>query len=221
VVQGNRIGTGKNGAPLGNFNDGVLLDSASGCQIGGASPGAGNVVAFNGPPFDLPDDADDVADEGAGVVVSSNANNHILRNSIFSNFGLGIDLSSNFPLDGVTPNDPGDGDGGPNGRQNFPVINSATSTGVKTIIRGELDSAAGETYIVQFFSSPAADPSGNGEGKTYLGQRTNVTTDASGHASFRFVYKKEIRRGWVSATATSSDDGTSEFSNARKVMRQR
>src|SRR5262249_1482087 len=82
---------------------------------GGAAPapGVGNVIAFNG---------------GAGVVVGTDTahgflatqagtGNAVLGNSIFANAGLGIDLGN---ADGVTPNDPGDADTGPNNFQNFP-----------------------------------------------------------------------------------------------------
>ena len=44
-------------------------------------------------------------------------------NAIVGNALLGIDLNG----DGVTPNDAGDGDSGPNGLQNFPEINTVTT----------------------------------------------------------------------------------------------
>jgi hypothetical protein len=121
----------------------------------------------------------------------------------------------------VPPNDPPvdkDSDFGPNGSQNFPVIKSATNSDGKTTIKGRLNSAASQTFIIQFFSCPEKDPSGNGEGKKFLFQRP-VNTNADGKASFTF--KNQVPKGrFVTATATSSVDGTSEFSNARKVVRQ-
>jgi hypothetical protein len=219
TLQGNRIGTDKDGNPLGNGSNGAHLDNAINCRIGGTSPGESNVIAFNGPQFDL--DGDGLFDDGAGIVVGSGGGHNILSNSIFSNIGLGIDLSSNFPLDGVPPNDPPvdkDSDFGPNGSQNFPVIKSATNSDGKTTIKGRLNSAASQTFIIQFFSCLEKDPSGNGEGKKFLFQRP-VNTNADGKASFTF--KNQVPKGrFVTATATSSVDGTSEFSNARKVVRQ-
>jgi trimeric autotransporter adhesin len=212
TLQGNLIGTDKNGASLGNFSNGVHLDNALDCQIGGMSPEAANVIAFNGPP---------AGSDGAGIVVGSGGGHDILRNSIFSSNGLGIDLSNSFPLDGVSPNDPAidkDSDFGPNGLQNFPVLTSARDSDGKTTIKGKLNSDDLQTFTIQFFSSPEKDPSGNGEGKKFLGQKP-VTTNADGNASFTF--KKKVPKGqFVTATATSLLDGTSEFSNARKVVRR-
>src|SRR5262249_34664587 len=104
LVQGNFIGTRSDGAsPLGNLGQGVFLTGGSSRNpVGGAGDGAGNLVAFNG---------------GAGIAADSGTGNLFRSNSIFSNAGLGIDLGA----DGVTPNDPGDPDGGANDLQNFPV----------------------------------------------------------------------------------------------------
>ena len=206
VIRGNRIGTDAKGAgALGNISTGVLLDNASDVEIGGTAPGAGNTIAFNGP-FNL---------DAGGVVVLSGASNSILSNSIYANEGLGIELSSNFPLDGVTANDPGDADFGPNALQNFPNLTSATSSRRGTTVRGKLDSIGGTTFTVQLY----ANPPGGDEGKKLLGQRS-VTTDDGGDASFTFRIRKRTG-GQITATATSGSTGdTSEFSAPRKVVRR-
>jgi hypothetical protein len=76
---------------------------------------------------------------------------------------------------------------------------------------------------VEFFASPAADPSGHGQGQVYLGY-TTVTTDAFGNASFAALLSFAGPAGWVvSVTATAvtgsntlsvlASGDTSEFSN--------
>ncbi len=88
LFQGNFIGTDATGTlPIGNFGDGIssVID-----EVGGLNDGEGNTIAFNG---------------GVGILVAVTPST-ILSNSIFSNGGLGIDIGG----DGVTANDPCDGD---------------------------------------------------------------------------------------------------------------
>ncbi len=208
VVQGNWIGTGVSGtsAPIGFVPSafrvpGVFVTgnvAVTGTQIGGTSSGAGNVIAFN---------------TGYGVFLSDQLGNghSILGNSIFSNAQLGINLSSPGGENtfGVTPNDNGDGDFGVNGRQNFPVITSATSSGN---VVGTLNSVFSATYRVEFFANAACDASGYGEGRTFIGFQS-VTTDSSGNASFNATFPAlPIGQSAVTATATDSGGSTSEFS---------
>src|SRR3712207_9259313 len=95
-------------------------------------------------------------------------------------------------------NDTSDGDTGPNNRQNYPVITDATTAvGLGTTIQGTLNSIPSsvttQTFTIQFFSSPAADPSGFGEGKIFLGE-TQVQTDAIRSEERRVG--KECRSRW-------------------------
>jgi hypothetical protein len=206
-VQGNYIGTQMNGtSSLGN-NGGVwIISSASNNTIGGTASGAGNIIAFNG---------------GAGVLLYLNAGtgNAIRQNSIHDNTGLGIDL---WP-DGVTPNDPNpaacpaDTDTGANNLQNFPVLTSATPGGGGTTIQGTLNSTANTTFTLEFFANDACDPSGFGEGKTFIGS-TTVTTDGSCNAGFTAILPVAVSVGQViTATATDPNGNTSEFSQCRTV----
>lgn len=203
TIQGNFIGvdiTG-NGA-LGNAGPGIGSYGAFNNTIGGTAAGAGNIIAFNTHGVTLSNV------QGAGT------GNAILSNSIFSNSpGLGIDLHTGFSPDEVTPNDPADGDSGPNNLQNFPVLTSLTIASGNTTIDGSLNSAANTTFRVEFFASQTADPSGNGEGQTFLGFR-NVTTDGSGNAAFSAVLPLLSPAGQAAITATATDpsNNTSEFS---------
>lgn len=203
TVQGNYIGTDHTGTgPMANAAIGVFARSV-GCVIGktgGISPsGGGNVIAFN-----LED----------GIVVDAWPWNTIRANSIHSNNELGIDLND----DGVTPNDSGDGDGGPNGLQNFPVLASADVGWSHTRITGQLRSSPTESYFVDFYANATCDSSGFGEGETYLGS-VEVTTNAAGDAAIDVCFSTFVPDGhYVTATATGPE-GTSEFSNCVEVMR--
>ena len=147
--------------------------------------------------------------------------NRILGNSIFGNTQLGIDLGGgDLAGDGVTLNDAGDGDTGPNNLQNFPVLTGVTSTGSETIITGTLNSLASTIFRIEFFASDAPDQQSHGEGQTFLAF-ANVLTDDSGDAGFTLTLPVALRADQrVSATATRLDDAsnlveTSEFSEVR------
>ncbi len=202
VVIGNYIGTGADGAAaLGNYWGGVGIFGSSDNRIGGSATGAGNTIAFNG---------------GPGVIVGYGTANAILANSIFSNTGLGLDLTP----DSVTPNDAGDGDTGANNLQNFPVLTSAStsSTTLSTTVKGTFNSTPGVEFRLEFFSNGDCDPSDHGEGETFLGS-LYVTTEGSGGVSFPFVRPNTVPVGYfVTATATDPDNNTSEFSQCVEVI---
>jgi hypothetical protein len=134
-------------------------------------------------------------------------NNAILGNAIFSNDGLGIDLGG-F---GRNPNIPcGDGTGA-NMAQNYPVLTQAVS-GNGTGVRGTLNSRPNRTFLLQFFANPTCDSSGYGEGRTYLGQMSVVTSNNC-NANFVASLPGSVPLGYViTATATDSANNTSEFS---------
>jgi hypothetical protein len=210
VVQGNLIGTDATGsAPLGN---GSVLNGGAGVVVAGMSnligataPGAGNVIAFNiGPPVGAPQGG-----HGQGVIVVGGVTGNTIRgNSIYSNSGLGIDLNDN----GVTPNDACDTDFGSNNLQNFPVLTSAVVAGASTRVLGTLNSTASTTYQLDFYSSAACDPSGYGEGQTYLGSAP-VTTNASCNGSFDVTLPVAAApQSLLTATVTDPGGSTSEFS---------
>ncbi len=195
VVEGNDIGTDVSGTQAAaNLYGVVSYDGASGNTIGDATAGAGNVIAFN---------------RLVGVVVldASSTGNSIRGNSIHDNGGLGIDLG----LNGVTLNDSA-GHVGPNNYQNFPVLTSATLSGGMTQVSGQLDSTPNTTFTLDFYANTLPDPSGYGEGQTYLSS-WSVTTDGSGHACFTAtVAAAPGSQHFLTATATDPGHNTSEFS---------
>ena len=201
LVQGNIIGADLTGTnALGNGYANVFLQlGATNNVIGGTGAGAGNVIAFSG---------------GAGVwVLSTNTVNNAIRgNSIFSNVGLGIDLAAgNDVYPGVTANDLGDADLGPNDLQNFPVITNAFGSAASTIVLGKFNSLANRTFFIDVYRNLAADFTGYGEGQFYAGS-VSVTTDGSGNALFALTNGAANYSGqYFTATATSAGGDTSEF----------
>lgn len=208
VIQGNFIGTDISGTiALGNIGFGVRLFGDE-YTVGGSEAGAGNLIANTRP---------DVFQKAAGVtIILGSKNNSILSNSIRDNGRLGIDFNddgevlANDPLDADTSFD----DGLSNEGQNYPVIEEVESGGGVTIIRGTLNSTPLQSFNLQFFLNTAADPSGFGEGQTFLRQAT-AGTDAAGNAPFEIVLDQELADGlFVTATATDGAGNTSEFSGA-------
>ena len=207
IVQGNLIGVGADGTtPVPNRVQGVRISHALNTTLGGAAPGAGNVIAFNGPT-----EAEDIGVNGIELIGDSETTNNSIRgNSIYSNGRLGIDLNPS----GVTPNDAGDVDGGPNNRQNFPLITSVVSAAGQTTIAGTLNSTPNTTFILDFYANAVCDSSGNGEGaKPFALNPATVTTDANGNGTFNLIVPTSLPTGRVlTATATDPSGNTSEFS---------
>ena len=120
-----------------------------------------------------------VINNGGPGLILLNANGTIAtQNSFSGNGGLAIDLDPvtrdpnglGVP-NGVTLNDTGDTDTGPNGLLNYPVITSAVLAGGELSITGfARPGSAIELYLA------AADPTGFGEGVTYL----TLLTEGSG-----------------------------------------
>ncbi|MFZ5980911.1 MAG: hypothetical protein ACOYVF_09810, partial [Candidatus Zixiibacteriota bacterium] len=133
------------------------------------------------------------------LTVNNGDYNEIVENSIYDNGGLGIDLND----DGVTPNDASDLDDLANRELNFPVITAATTFAVSGTLStdGPEDQTRVEVFLVDF------DPSGHGEGRTYLG---STIPDVAGNWSLS-VTGLVTAGDTVTATATDSLSNTSEF----------
>ena len=214
-VQGNLIGTQADGiSDLGNGHDGVRLLYGNAAPtanvIGAANSGGagGNVIAYNGALS---------ASQSGGVVVSGGTGNRISTNSIFANTGtpggLGIDLG----VDGVTPNQaPCATAAGANNLLNYPVDVGFSTSGGVTRVSGTLFAAASTAYTIEFYASTSADPSGYGQGKTYVGS-TQVTTSASPLCSASFNAATSVpvpATSVIAAIAIDAAGNTSEFSQA-------
>jgi uncharacterized repeat protein (TIGR01451 family) len=114
---------------------------------------------------------------------------------------------------GAIPIYAGDPDAGPNNLQNFPVLTAANSAGGNTNIQGTLNSTPNKTFKLDFFSNDACNPTGFGEGQTFL-DSFKVTTDASGNAAFNALLSgiTLLPGAVITSTATDPNNNTSEFS---------
>jgi hypothetical protein len=121
----------------------------------------------------------------------------IRSNSILANGGLGIDLGA----PGVLANDPGDGDVGANGLQNYPLLSAVG--GSPGTLRVTLNSQPG-TYVVQVFGNDTCDPSGHGEGQQLVKETTLTITGETAVV--------DLPDGIVPGLELTATANTSEFS---------
>lgn len=146
---------------------------------------------------------------GQGIVVegSTSVGNTLSRNQILSNGGLGIDLNS----DGITANDAGDTDNGPNQLMNFPVLTAAHAARGQLVVSGRIDTPNARAVLIEFFANPVpnpgGDPSGHGEGALFLG-----TARPDRRGLFTATLPPVPAGTLISATATDAEGNTSEFS---------
>ena len=199
LVAGNLIGTDVTGTKaLGNVGDGVDI-AGNGPSIdntiGGTSAIAGNLISDNG---------------GPGVVVAGDAavGNQITANRIFGNTGQAIDLGD----DGVTENASTPRQG-PNNLQNFPLIVTTAGGRNEGWLGGSQPDAS---YRIDVFASAGYGPGGAGEAQDYLGS-LEVTTDATGQATFDVPFTAPAGLPIITATATDPQGNTSEVSALRRA----
>ncbi|MEM7393381.1 MAG: hypothetical protein AAF492_13640, partial [Verrucomicrobiota bacterium] len=189
-VQANTIGETNRG----NRAEGIQVIDASDNLIGSTLTNEGNTIGFN---------------QGDGILIRTtdkfSRRNSILGNRFVRNGGLAIDLGGN----GLDPLDAGDGDGGPNFRQNYPLtLLARRSSG--TLVQGEFQSMPNQSYRLEFFSSPG--PDFEAEAERFIGH-LNVTTDNAG----RFDYSNHFPvatpgNHFIAAIATDLAGNSSELS---------
>jgi parallel beta-helix repeat protein len=197
VGEGNQIA---NNFVSGNYTAGILLEVGSGGDNNNVITGnhvgtdpSGTTPVPNG--YGIHIDGGMGNRVGPGNVIADNLldgvkvesflatsnNNTITQNSIFGNQGLGIELMS-----------------GANGGISAPTIEAAT-----------VASASGSTVpnaTVEVFATGAPDPSGSGEGRTYL---ASTLAGPDGH----WALSLSVTEGTtLTATATDRNGNTSMFS---------
>ncbi len=178
---------------------------------------------------------------GSGIrLTGGNASGNLIsQNSIFANGvtadALGIDINNN----GVTINDSGDGDAGPNTSLNFPIFESASVSGTTLTVVGWSRPGATIEFFVSDISVGTAAVGDNqvpntlnqdyGEGQTFIGSEveggvndTDPTTnslyndvdgntDTTNKFQFSITLSTPVPVGsTITATATISNS-TSEF----------
>jgi len=185
LFEGNFVGTDPTGTEkLGNLDLGLDLSSPA-STIGGTVAGAANVVAYNHSAS---------SGDAAGVVFGRDASgSSFLGNSVFGNGTEGFNTES------ATARAP-------------PVITSLTTTSDgNTLMQGTQQDAVNASFRLEFFSNVVADPSGMGQGQTFLGA-VEVMTDATGAADFSAtVAAMPAGQGFVVATATDAANNTSGY----------
>lgn len=145
------------------------------------------------------------ATAGAGITIRGN----LIEGNGRSGSGLGIDLASL----GRLPNDPGDGDTGPNLSQNYPVIKGSAPSGANRTVDWTLHSNANSSFRIDFYRSALCPLGGNtgANATTWVGS-INVSTGSLGFASFPLQVAGTGAPAYLTATATSLPAGnTSEL----------
>lgn len=202
TIQRNRIGINKLEQSRPNLGNGISISHATLVAIGQTIPD-GNIIAFN--------------NENGIIITGNSYGNTLAGNRFFGNQHLAIDLGDN----GVTANDPDDADTGPNGYQNFPVIDSAVLSGDTLRVFGKVTATIGQVQYISIFNNPgnlAPETSGHGEGHTPLG---SLRIEGTGSAFVPFVFTtthSAVPQDVITAMATDSLTGnSSEFSAIRQV----
>ncbi len=176
-IVNNYIGTNVFGGPeIGNAEHGITFDKGivggivpHGHQIGIVA-GQGNRIAYNG--------LAGINLEGDTSLPAFPNNNTIRYNAIYENGGLGIDLSLNLNGDGVTANDGyPDPDSGPNTLLNFPSLSNVFTDGTNVTLTIDYLGQAG-FYDADIYINDSCDPSGYGEGESFIYTHAFGTTGA-------------------------------------------
>jgi hypothetical protein len=186
VVAGNYIGL--NAAGTGFIPNGTGVWMGEGAQLNRIGARFANPFAAN--------EANLIAgNHGEGVVIDGGATlGNQIRSATYANGGPGIDLVN-----------------GGNAEQPAPTIGVRRSEGSFTIGAG-LEGPVSTTYVVDVYVSSACDPSGYGEGGQYVGS-FSFTTDLGGEGGGRRRFQGNFPPDYVvTATATSPEGNTSEFS---------
>lgn len=189
IIAGNRVGLDFGGLALANTGPGIKAFGAAGsAPPGGTAAGSENTIRGN----------TIAKNAGAGVTVFDTSRQvRIENNSIRDNGGLGIQVDTTA-----------------NAGLKAPTITSIKATTGGQNLSGTFSGVANTKYTVNIYMNGAADPSGFGEGQTFLNTVT-ILTNASGAGTFTVLIPTGTVGAFASATTTHETLGdTSAFSNA-------
>jgi hypothetical protein len=235
TVQGNFIGvdpTGTNALSGTAPSYGIYLNSSFDHQIGGPNPADRNVISGNdtgisgygapnpiyppGPSFIqgnyIGTDRSGAAalpNTGYGIEIDEplqviGGTNRADANIIAFNAVGGISLSGRSSSVQIEGNSIfSNGGPGISGGDNGPVITEATPG--STTVQGTFTGGAVTSYRVEVFANDNCDPTGYGNGQTFLAA-VDATTDATGNGAFAVVVSAPLTAGQIiTATATPED----------------
>ncbi|MBI5868088.1 MAG: hypothetical protein HZB43_07370 [candidate division Zixibacteria bacterium] len=152
---------------------------------------------------------------GAGVAlpVGLSYYNTITSNVIYGNSGLAIDLWE----DGVTPNDPGDTDAGPNALLNYPVFDSAIQTGIDSF--AVYGTAPPFSRVELFLACEAGNPQFQLESVKH-GPAYRLLGWSLVSAGGEFMFHPILEPPWSAVTATATDTlgNTSELARNKLLV---
>lgn len=202
TVMGNAIGTDPSGSiPLGNYY-GIRIDGSDNI-IGGIGQGQGNIIAHNDYfGVFIPEYAGAISNQIIGNTINLNGDDGIYKsvlspahgntfsqNQIFGNDGLGIEDSPPVGVDTT----------------GYPVF---TSVGLNSVTGSACPGCLVEVFISD------DDPSGYGEGMTFIG---DAVADSFGNFTVSSLMFPVVTCDTITGTATDPAGNTSEFAENQRV----
>jgi Secretion system C-terminal sorting domain len=183
IVRSNYIGVDTKGNNIANKYEGLRLRSGANNNLIGGKNGGNTIVNNITPTWKL----------SGGLTVEGTAkDNPILDNVIYNTgpiTGTKDQLAVDLNIDGVTLNDAGDTDTGPNNQLNYPEIQSLGYSGGNMTITFYLDvkTTGLQGFRVQFYDNTTPDPTGHGEMESLVHTFDMTTATYTGDADSVFT----------------------------------